>query len=172
MSLIRELVFRIPIVQLEIWFSNIGASFLSTTSRECWSGCSESYVQLPTVRSFHLEQSLRVKLGVVTRGSLGSSRGVGLGKIRIHRWLMLLGCFRSRCLTSTRPQDSDTTWLRWGLLDTKIALKRRKIDPGIQNILKRKAVVYAHCSHGHSMQPSDRQWSLVAELHFVWSSQW
>lgn len=43
----------------------------------------------------------------------------------------------------------------------------RKIDPGIQNILKRKAVVYATCAQGHSMQPGSRQWSIAAQLHQV-----
>lgn len=40
----------------------------------------------------------------------------------------------------------------------------RKIDPGIQSILKRKAVVYATCAQGHSMQPGSRQWSIASLL--------
>lgn len=43
----------------------------------------------------------------------------------------------------------------------------RRIDPGIQTILKRKAVVYAHCAQGHIMQQSDGRWSLVPRLHYA-----
>jgi len=67
-------------------------------------------------------------------------------------------------LSSLRPHESVGSL---GSSRGRGALLRpglRKIDPGIQNILKRKAVVYAHCSHGHSMQPSDRQWSLASLL--------
>ena len=48
-----------------------------------------------------------------------------------------------------------------------VLLGCRKIDPGIQSILKRKAVVYATCAQGHSMQPGSRQWSIAAQLHQV-----
>lgn len=36
-----------------------------------------------------------------------------------------------------------------------------RIDPGIQNVLRRKAVVYAHCAQGHPMQQSENQWSIA-----------
>eukprot|EP00438_Fugacium_kawagutii_P027260 Skav214353 [mRNA] locus=scaffold86:473721:476925:+ [translate_table: standard] len=73
-------------------------------------------------------------------------------------------------LSSLRPYESVgaghcslTSRSRSGLLQPGLR-KIGQIDPDIQNILKRKAVVYAHCSQGHSMQPSDRQWSIGSLL--------
>lgn len=113
MSLIRELVFWIPTIQLEIRFSNIGASFLSTTSRECWPGCSESYVQLPTVPKLHLGAIHSLKPISVSPEAL-SEAAVVLDLGTNSEWLPSTDggpCLRSRCLTSTRPQDSEqSTW--------------------------------------------------------------
>ncbi|CAK9089268.1 unnamed protein product [Durusdinium trenchii] len=63
-------------------------------------------------------------------------------------------------LSSLRPHETGVVSGRGALLRPGV----RRIDPGIQTILKRKAVVYAHCAQGHIMQQSDGRWSLVSLL--------
>ncbi|CAJ1334363.1 unnamed protein product [Effrenium voratum] len=71
-------------------------------------------------------------------------------------------------LTSLRPHETGTppsSRLPGPGLGALLRAGVRKIDPGIQSILRRKAVVYAHCSQGHTMQSSEGNWS-VARLVF------
>jgi len=65
-------------------------------------------------------------------------------------------------LTALRPHETEGSALLLSNHTTGLgALLRaglRTIDPGIQRVLQRKAVVYAHCPQGHVMEPGTGSW--------------